>query len=208
MRLNFLVLLTIVSILFFQDIAFSDVSKEPLKTAIIYLPIENSDWKEIARRVNENEGFVERIPIDQTTTNWTELIGIQYLDVKHWDMENIEYIMEAIEAQTISDYPGNKVTWNIIEKNKDDIIYEWILHKPYKNIPNQHEVARAFLINGIFHRVGFTRKNAEMSANERNTWIKLLKKSSVIPFEEAANSNGFSLAKRKEIKKITIIRYP
>ncbi|MCK4934488.1 MAG: hypothetical protein KAR79_02765, partial [Simkaniaceae bacterium] len=43
-------------------------------------------------------------------------------------------------------------------------------------------------------RIGFTRRYGQMDPKEREKWIKLLKEnSSVIAFEEAANSEGLSL---------------
>jgi hypothetical protein len=193
--LSLLTLPTIISTLLFQGFAYS--SELPPETAIFKLP--NNDyckWVEITRLVNEHEGIIERIPSDQTLENWTSLISIQYMALPSDNKlppEALEEIVDLIRKVSTSKYPSNMVTWNIIEKNKNDIIYEWILSEPYKNIPPQHEITRAFITKRGFHRVGIARKNMKMSQEERGYWVKQLKESSVKSYAEALKSQGFSL---------------
>lgn len=165
----------------------------PSETIVFKSPNNSyANWKEIARCVTEKEGIIECIPSNQQIANWSELICIQYFDtscMKRKAINSIEDAIELLRATTLASYPGNKVTWRQIEKNKSDAIYEWILHKPFKNIPPQHEVARIFLTNTGLHRIGFTRKNKEMSSEERDRYIKSLCASvSVVSIEEAKHS--------------------
>lgn len=174
--------------------------KTPKETAILKLPDHSeSKWKEISRCVNAKEGVVEVIPLNQTKQNWSELIGVQYMSSAEWNVSacTLEKLLDCIRKETLSAYPKDTVSWQIIEKNNDGIIYEWIMHKPYKNISVEHEVARAFLTPSGLHRVGFTRKNGPMSSEERAKWIQLLREnSSVVSFQDASRIEGFSMAEK------------
>ena len=195
-------LLVAISLLPFQETAYAidAISETPLETAILKFPDNTeSNWKEIIRYVNKKEGIVERIPIDQTKQNWSELICVQYYDSSeyHKDIDFFNIVLHSLRDATLSAYPGNKVTWQIIEKDQNSVIFEWILHQPYMDIPAQHEISRAILTDTGFHRVGFTRKNEEMSVEEREKWIKILKENTaVVSFEGGVNSSSLSLVEK------------
>ncbi len=178
--------------------ALESLGDFPLETVILKLPDNSeSNWKEIARRVEKKSGIIETIPLSQTVKNWLELICIQYFDSSEWDKKarnSISCILDKLRKETLRSYPENTVTWKIIEKDKRSAIYEWILLKPYNNIPVQHEIARGFLTKTGFHRVGYTKKNEQMNSEEREKWIKLLKNNaSVVPFREGACIEGLSM---------------
>jgi hypothetical protein len=172
----------------------------PKETAILQLPDHSeSNWKEIAHYVSAKEGIIEAIPLNQTIQNWSELIAVQYMSSAEWDKSacTLEKVLEHVRKETLSAYPKDTVSWQIIEKSKEGIIYEWIMHKPYKNISVEHEVARAFLTPSGFHRVGFTRKNGPMSSEERAKWIQLLREnSSVVSFQDGGYIEGFSMVEK------------
>ena len=197
MRKTILFLLVSISLLFVKETVYS-VMLDSAETIVLKLPKDYSSWREISRIVDEKKCIVERIPLDQTNSNWSELIAIQYADKENLIMKGcifIEDCIDLIREQTINSHPGKKVTWRIIDKCKTNIIYEWILHEQYKDIPPQHEIARAFLTEKGFHRIGFTRKNNEMNLDEREKWIELLRESvSVVSMEEARNiPHGLSM---------------
>ena len=183
-------------------VTYANESYEPpLETAILKFP-DNSEgnWKEITRYVNKVEGVVETIPLDQTLSNWSESICVQYIDVLEGNKKaphSLANLLKRVRMGSIARHLGNEVTWNILEDNKDDIIYEWILQKPYKDTPAEHEISRAFLTKTGFHRIGFTRRYGQMDPKEREKWIKLLRENvSVIAFEEGDNSEGLSLVSK------------
>jgi hypothetical protein len=162
----------------------------PSETIVLKSPNNSyANWKEIARYVTKKEGLIEYIPSDQQIANWSELICIQYFDksfMKKKSSNSIEDVMELFRETILASYPGNKVTCRLIEKNKSDAIYEWILHKPFKNIPPEHEVARAFFTDTGLYRIGFTQKNKKMSSKDRDRCIKSLRDFvSVVSIEEA-----------------------
>ena len=171
------------------------VEKFPQETIAIALPNhEHANWKELNRDVTEKAGIVERIPCSQTPRNWNELLAIQYFDGADWDkktVNSVEYIVGKIQETTLAAYPGKKITWNIIEKNSQDLIYEWILHETHQDIPPQHEISRAILTKTGFHRIGITHKNTVMSSEVRSKWLSLLKNNvSVIPLELSSHNHS------------------
>lgn len=178
--------------------ALESLGDFPLETVILSLfDHSESNWKEISRHVEKKYGIIETIPVSQTVENWSDLICIQYFDSSEWDKKaknSISYILDKLRKETFRSYPENTVTWKIIEKDKRSAIFEWILLKPYHNIPVQHEIARGFLTKTGFHRLGYTKKNKQMNSEEREKWIKLLKNnSSVVSFREAAYNEGLSM---------------
>ncbi|MBS0621348.1 MAG: hypothetical protein JSR80_00075 [Verrucomicrobia bacterium] len=184
--------------LFYRELHAREFHSEvPLEAAILQLPDDSTaNWKELSRSISKEEGVIEVIPCTQTVQNWSELIGILY-DAK-WNKKtahSIDDLVDHILRSTLSSYPPNIISWQIIEKNDDDIIYEWMLRQSYKTDVIEHEIARAFLTSTGFHRVGFTRKYRLMSAEEREKWIKLLKENiSILPFQEGSQIEGISMA--------------
>lgn len=179
---------------------FADIPLEspPKETIILNLPnCKVSDWKEVSRLLVKEAGLIERIPKNQTVDNWNELIAIQYFTNIEKSPFSLNTIIDTLKKTTINAYPGSQVTWRLIEKNKSDFTYEWILHTPYKDIPIQHEIARGFLIENKYHRIGYTRRYKEMDQTEKNTWLKALKESvAVETMEKAKDLPGLSLVER------------
>lgn len=197
--------LLIILSMFFNNIAYSIsfIDHQPEEMVVLQLSKDSiHNWKEILRFVTDKEGIVELIPLNQKVKNWSELICIEYIGRAILNRQmaiSIDDSVDLIKKKTISSYPGNQVSWRIIEKNKSDIIYEWILHKPYKNIPAQHQISRAYLTEKGLHRIGFTRQYNEMTPDERDEWIKLMQKSIfIVSSEEVRNINqGLSLANKE-----------
>ena len=181
--------------------SFESIYEHPSETMIFKLP-DNSEgnWKEISHYVTKTEGIIERIPLNQTINKWSDLICMQYFDIstKNEKARNdIQVILDNLKKVILSRYPKKQTTWKIIEKTKKDVIYEWILHKPYQTIRPQHEIVRAILTNTSVHLIGFTKKNEIMSGEEREKWINLLKENiSIISFQEGIKSKGLSLANK------------
>lgn len=180
--------------------SFADIPLEfPLKeTVVLKLPNgKPSDWKEISRFLGKKEGVVERIPKNQTIDKWNQVIVFQYNTDAKRSTIGVRAISDGLKTATKKAYPGSQVTWKLIELNKFDFIYEWVLHTPYKDIPVQHEVARGFLTEKGFHRVAFNRRYQQMDENEKNKWLKVLKESvSVESIEKANELSGLSLIER------------
>lgn len=188
---------TILLFLFSLGSVHSDDFKKvfPSETFLLNLPNnESQNWKEISRYISAKETMVESIPCDQTAENWSELIAFQFFRMRG-EGKSIDDIIYNIRETILSAYPEGKVTWNIIEKNKNDIIYEWALHEQYNNVPPQHEIARGISTEKGLHRIGFTLKNKEMTPDIREKWVKLLRESAlVVPLKVAMDTpEGLSI---------------
>ena len=176
--------------------SIDQIDEYPSETLILKLPDNSEDnWKEIFHHVNKNEGIIERIPLNQTIKNWSNLICIQYYDISKLDRPDdvIQGFLDSMKNTTLSSYPDKLATWKLIEKTSKGAIYEWM---SYHN-STQHEVARVVLTNTGLHRIGFTKKNGIMSSDERQKWIKLLRENTLLAsFQKASKSNGLSLANK------------
>jgi len=172
-------------------IASLEASQKPLfsDTAALRTVDLSGDWKEIGRSQQNDIGIVEYVPIDQSPANWTDLICFQRINKTSSNKgttQSIDHFLKAMQASTLSAFPGRKATFNVIEKSKSEAIYEWSLQEPYKNVQPQHEVVRVFLSKNAIHRVGYTKKNQMMSSQEHDLWLGTLKSSAiVIPTEIA-----------------------
>jgi len=170
----------------------------PKETVLLELPEKGEmNWKEIKRVMNERKVRIEMIPLDQRPGKWSELIGIQFFDRSVWDQKQantVEAMVERLKTGIITSFRGKQITWNIIDKNEDDILYEWYVTKPNKNDRPEHEIVRAFLTDAGFHKVGFTQIKKKLTPEQREKWIKLLRENvSVVPWKKAEESVSLSL---------------
>lgn len=206
MKNKFLLLVISISMLLILKDSFAsviDIIPTPAETIVLKLPNRDYvNWKEIAKTVNTKQRSVDFIPKEQLNQNYSELIRLQYYDFSNRkDASNItiDSILDRIQETVVSGYSGSKIDWKILEKNKNDIMYEWVLYDS-RNIPTQHEIVRIFFKNEGFHAVEFTHKNSELPPDERNQWISLLKNSvSIISYAEANNIHD-SLSLTSNIK--------
>ncbi len=166
---------------------FSDFVTEFPKRSFVLTPPANdpTQWKEIGRLVTQKEALVELIPCDQSEQNFSELIGIQYYDISDRKIPSARNFMNTLRQEFLSAHPDFKLSWNIIEQNKDDIIYEWALVTPLNEL--EQEISRLCIKDKEFHRIGFTKKHKEFLPEERQHWIKLLRESTtLLDFKAAA----------------------
>jgi len=166
----------------------------PLQTIVLKLPNGgHNDWKEMKRNVTKDEASIICIPLDKLRENCSEAIHIQYHAFK--GSESAEIALDMIRDGVLNAYPDNKVTWNIIEKNKHDFLYEWSVDNLKGSPSSITEIARVFLTSSGAHRVLFVTQNSAMSAEKRKKWVQLFKESaSLVPFEVASREDGLSMA--------------
>ncbi len=197
MKHKYLALIVSSFLFFINGTTFEPLLVQCQPTETAFIKLDNVyNWKEINRYVTDQEGVVECIPVNQTLQNWTELLCIQYANRASFEKGKnfcIENIVNKIRDTCLSSYPQNTITWKFIEKNKNAIIYEWVLDKQHNDIPPQHEIARAFLTETGFHRIGITYKNKQFNLSEKEKWIGLLKETAIIPLEKASTYKGLSL---------------
>ncbi|MGR3951772.1 MAG: hypothetical protein QRY74_02490 [Chlamydia sp.] len=149
-------------------------------------------WKELSKTSSKNYGLIEVFPVSESSISWTQLIYIQYFRI--YSKPSLKNLLGHLRSETVASYPGNRVSWNIIEEKKESVLYEWILHKAYQNIPPQYEISRLFSGKKGFYRVGITKRyGSEMSLQEKEFWRQALETGvSIIP-EGATLENGIFL---------------
>jgi hypothetical protein len=195
----------LIFILSINGVAFATpiTVNESIETLVFDFPKESSkEWKELTRIHTATERAYEYIPSDQEEGNWSELIAVQYFDrfsMNKKAANSVDGFIETYREQLAKSYPGNEVTFRIIEKNEFDAIYEWILHKRYNSIRPQHEIARAFLTNTGFHRIGITYQDHEMNRVERDKWIKFLKENVWIRTKQKVENAKCSSSKSENL---------
>jgi hypothetical protein len=86
-------LLTALTLIHVAAYSISADDRPPAEMIILKLP-NSADWKVINWQVNANEAIVERIPLNQTCANWSELINMQYFDIVTLKLKNMS--VEAI----------------------------------------------------------------------------------------------------------------
>lgn len=186
----------------------------PSQAILLKLPNNSyENWQELDHHITKSGEVIELIPKDKTSDNWSEIIVLQFLN--SLPRETIGEAVEIIRLDTFNSYPHSKVVWKVIEKNKNDMIYECKLQKPYKEIGIQHQITRAFLTESGLHLVGFARRHAFMGSDERKKWLKILKEmTSIVSYDEATNStDALSIAKNSknlpswEGSKVIVRRY-
>lgn len=156
--------------------AIKQIDELPFETAILKFSDQSeANWKEISRKFCKNEGMIEKIPLNQTTENWTDLIRTTHYASINKKVQSIENVLQVIKRGLLRSYEKNTVTWNIIEKTKDEALYEWKYINPDKKVPQEHEIGRIILTDSAFHNIAFVKKHKPMTSEEREAWIQMLK---------------------------------
>jgi hypothetical protein len=108
--------------------------------------------------------------------NWKELLTIQNY-VPSWGGSSPENALNELKTAREKNCPGG-TRWNVIEKNKDSVLYEWQA-KPCLGWPDQHEIAR--IIFGKYNRfvVRYTVKQYKMPDEQRDYWIGRFSKAGI-----------------------------
>lgn len=158
------------------------------------------NWKEISHSIQPYNALIEAIPINQTIPNWTTLIGITFADgnkISPSLEQSVERSLENIKSYLVKTYPEEKMTWRVLEKSWDSAITEWILHEPHEDVPQQQILTRIFIRFGRVNTISITNRHGQMTGEERQKWIKLLKeKTSLLHFSAAEKLRGLSLVDR------------
>lgn len=176
-------------------------TKQPPETLVLQLP-ENKrgQWKEISRSISKEGALVERIPLNQIAKNWSEMIAIEFYPISTITKDksiDLDTIIDCFKEEVMSGYPIKKVTWNLIEKNASEVIYEWVLYSPYQNIAPQQEIAKLVVTDAGMHRIGVTQKVKKMTSEERAEWLALLQNSTSIMNMEDAKKATHALSTAK-----------
>jgi hypothetical protein len=102
--------------------------------------------------------------------NWRELVTI----VNHKVLGDFspENVFLGIKLKIEKDCP-NVTEWNVIEKNKNSMLYEWQTN-PCLGFPAQHEIAR--IISGKYNvfQIKYTARGYQLPPDQRAKWLKII----------------------------------
>jgi hypothetical protein len=148
----------------------------PKETAVLKLPKNELEWKEKTRKIEKGYWLVERMPADQSPKYWSDSIAIQI--IKRNDMNKrtitIERAADIIKENLVNQYPGLRMRWGQFRISDSELYYEWIMDPKIKAVPSQHTIARVFLTDEGFHRIGIKRRFGKLSEDERMKWFGVL----------------------------------
>jgi hypothetical protein len=167
------------------------------KETIVFNPPHQMEWKEVKRCINKRNAIAEYIPANESQENWSTLISIQFVE-DHSSDPNFDCVEKILREITFRLSKDKTATCNVIEKSKNDIIVESILHKTYKSFSPKHDIFRMIRTKDGWYTVKVTKNGNEMNQNEKHEWLKSFKESTIVKMVEAADMDGLSLANLTE----------
>lgn len=174
-------------------------SEEEMPSEIPVLELSNEDkkaWRTIHKAIMKQEGIIENIPSDQKVEEWTEMLTAQYYGgYKTERSELLDIVIENLKNESLKDHAKGEVSWNLLEKGKNDFIYERLQCKALHDAPPEYEISRIILSKGGIHRISYTKRKEKISSEEKQKWHERLKNHVSMMEKQKAKSfqNGFSL---------------
>ncbi len=151
--------------------------------------VERCNWETLSRDISYRAGLVELVPQGQNHDNWTEMLTFQFQNWSELGLTgeevSLDVFLDCLKTSALSAYPEGVVSWKIIEKTSDGVIYEWILPKEHEGVIPEHDIARAFITPTAFHRIAITQRGSVMSDSEREKAISQLRGGGVLPTDKA-----------------------
>jgi hypothetical protein len=130
----------------------------------VYVPAENTGWKQGYGVNKSGMTLVEYIPTNETIDHWSRIFTIQFLEGK---FDSPSATAETLRSIMLSNCPHTQ--WEVITEESLSITYERAT-VDYKG-GNEYEIARLLKGNDGTHRISFVAKNPILAA-ERNQWLK------------------------------------
>lgn len=132
----------------------------------VFIPGDSSGWKFGSGSDRKGQTLVEYVPRDESINNWSKLLTIQFLE----DAQSTPgALMEAARTRMQARCPN--VSWNVIREDTTSVLYEWKISGCSGN-PDQNEIARLLKGNDGVHRIAYVEKTSNITAPEREKWIK------------------------------------
>lgn len=113
--------------------------------------------------------MIELIKDGDDILNWKELLT-EISAPKPHGVSKPEDMLDQLKVQREKECPGSTV-WNVIGQDQNSITYEWHA-QPCLGQPEQVEIAKILLGKSTFFTVQYAKKVKELSADERDTWLK------------------------------------
>jgi hypothetical protein len=140
-------------------------------------PSDSTQWNEGHAEVIATESIHEFVPKGEHVENWTRMYDWQAF-ARTDDPELTPMLfVNNLRQNTTRRCPHAK--WNIIEQSTDSVMYEFRTGRCSPN-PEQHELGRIFSGSVNQYRIAYVRKTKELSADERERWLKVLREATVV----------------------------
>lgn len=168
------------------------------ETVVLEFPENECKWREVSRFVSKDLCTVERIPENQEVNDWIDLIDIHFYKNDGKKRRNIEKILKSFHQVALDRYSQKKLTWKVLQKDKNTALYEWILHSYHNGIAPQHVIARVFVTGDGIHTISYDHQYTPLDQKERDKWVASFQKIQIQKLSQVKNSDQFmSLLPRK-----------
>jgi hypothetical protein len=142
-------------------------------------PLDMRDWQVGHSVENRSERTTKFVLKGEKIDNWTRLVTMQTFKKSAVSAESVETTVNRMAKQMSARCP--ETVWNVIERgpNTNTILYEFRVQNCPPD-PDQHEIAR--ILDGKYNRfrIAYGAKVKTLPPEERDKWIKLLSKASIV----------------------------
>lgn len=151
-----------------------DILGQPPEAIVFKLPNEDfQQWKVVDQNITEKNGLLIYIPSHQNA--WADCIKIEYLCNEKLKNVSVDDAIKKYKARRIVKVDKafeNKPSFEVLEKNASDCMFEEILEHEGKPV---YVLRRIFLKNGALHSIGIERYSKPWTSAQRTESIKMLK---------------------------------
>ena len=171
---------TWVGIIFIVNFGFSVVSAQEIETINFSPDRDFLDKWQVGHDQQFDGGVItEWVPMGETVESWSKMFTS--LNLAKTDLPSAEDSMKLLRDRMAKRCPN--VIWNVIEKNKQDILFEWRIENCSGNA-DQHNLQK--ILDGKWNQfhLMYVRKVKELPADEREQWLKGLRTSKILVRKE------------------------
>lgn len=140
----------------------------------VYVPAENKGWKVGSGTNRPGETFVEFIPTEESTSNWSRMFSIQFLEGKR---DSPQRVMDTLQTRMRAHCP--EAQWATISENATSVTYQWSVLNCAGQM-DQIEIARVLSGNAGVHRIAFVRKGTSFAPGEKEKWLDAFSRAYVL----------------------------
>jgi hypothetical protein len=124
--------------------------------------------------VLSGDSISEWVPRGQDVYTRKELITIQFIA----GFPGIPAASEFVDKMhSLSQARYSDMTWKVLERSDNDVLYEWSLPSGHQGVPPQHEIVRVISTDAGIHRVAYEKSVPELDDETRELWLSRLRTS-------------------------------
>jgi hypothetical protein len=148
-----------------------DILGKPSETIVFKIPKENTrQWKVVDQIITEKNCVLVYMPSQQHENFGADRIRIEYLCNDKVKNLSVDGAIKKYKARCPD--KANRISFEVLEKNTSDCMYEEILEYEGKRIS---VLSRFFLKNGSLHSIEIERYSQPWTLPQRKELVKMLK---------------------------------